>query len=243
MLKHFGKYDGKDVIIVYRELPHEEHMCVVIYPAIIPSKYSAPVQQVLKTDKGQMAESFADVLYEFHFENDEMNMLNRLHKDGMMKKVPTNAVNVTPNAKTNIRLDELNRLIGQIKEGGEAAAELERLDQNSGYASPDEIARDAKARAEIDLAKQQALQEQNNIYNQATQQVAQETVQPLQAGNNDVLTDEVLARNSLNQAEQMIEHAKQMLEEAENMKNEAYEMDPSLKPKRGRGRPRGATKK
>lgn len=49
---------------------------------------------------------------------------------------------------------------------------------------------------------------------------------------------ESVAQNILFQADLMIEDANKMLAEAEAKKAEAYELDPSLKPKKGPGRPK-----
>ena len=48
---------------------------------------------------------------------------------------------------------------------------------------------------------------------------------------------EAVARNILMQADLMTEDANKMLAEAEAKRNEAFELDPSLKPKKGPGRP------
>ena len=56
--------------------------------------------------------------------------------------------------------------------------------------------------------------------------------------NEAVESDEAgIASNMIMQADLMIEDAERMIEEAKEKKRQAYEMDPSLKPKRGPGRP------
>jgi hypothetical protein len=49
---------------------------------------------------------------------------------------------------------------------------------------------------------------------------------------------ESVAQNILFQADLMIEDANRMLAEAEAKREEAYTLDPSLKPKKGPGRPK-----
>jgi hypothetical protein len=40
MLKHIGRHGDRKVAIIFRELPGEEHMCLVIYPETLPTHYS-----------------------------------------------------------------------------------------------------------------------------------------------------------------------------------------------------------
>jgi hypothetical protein len=52
---------------------------------------------------------------------------------------------------------------------------------------------------------------------------------------------EDIAKNLLTQASLLEQDAKSLVEDAERKRNEAYEMDPSLRPKKGPGRPTKAT--
>ena len=37
MLKHIGRHGDRKVAILFREVPNEEHMCLVIYPDTLPT--------------------------------------------------------------------------------------------------------------------------------------------------------------------------------------------------------------
>jgi hypothetical protein len=39
MLKHIGRHGDRKVAIIFRELPGEEHMCLVIYPETLPTHF------------------------------------------------------------------------------------------------------------------------------------------------------------------------------------------------------------
>jgi ribosomal protein S19E (S16A) len=52
--------------------------------------------------------------------SDGRNCLDVLHKEGMIKKVPTNQVIVTPTGKSNVRLDELNKILKEMEQGESA---------------------------------------------------------------------------------------------------------------------------
>jgi len=134
--KHVGSVNGKKVIIVQRQLSGEEnHMAVVIYSDIMPSKYHDDVMKVLESDEGQQAYEFRDIL-ERRMMGDGMNMLQALSAENYLKRVPAANVQVTPNSKSNIRLDELNKLLGQVGKGPEAVARLERMENQQGFADP-----------------------------------------------------------------------------------------------------------
>jgi hypothetical protein len=59
-LKHVGKHGDRKVCIVFREVPNEDHMCLVIYPDVLAAHWEDAVMRVLESDVGQQAEQFAD---------------------------------------------------------------------------------------------------------------------------------------------------------------------------------------
>lgn len=126
--KHVGTANGtKKVIIVQRQLPGEEHMAAVIYSDIIPSRFHDDIMRELESSAGQAANEFKEVLERRMFSNGE-NMLQSLHAEGYIKKVASNNVIVRPNSKSAVRLDELNRMLGDIRAGRTAGEELAKLD-------------------------------------------------------------------------------------------------------------------
>ena len=134
--KHVGSVNGKKVIIVQRQLSGEEnHMAVVIYSDIMPSKYHDDVMKVLESDEGQQAYEFRDIL-ERRMMGDGMNMLQVLSAENYLKRVPAANVMVTPNSKSSIRLDELTKLLNQVGKGPEAVSRLERMENQQGFADP-----------------------------------------------------------------------------------------------------------
>lgn len=114
--KHVGEHNGKKVIIVQRQLPGEDHMAGVIYSEIIPSRFHDDIMKVLESPEGQQSNDFARVLRSRYFANGD-NMMEGLSAEGYIKKAACNAVIVKPNSKSAVRLDELNRLLGEIASG------------------------------------------------------------------------------------------------------------------------------
>jgi len=222
MIKHVGRHNNKKVVIIFRQLQDmQSHMALVLYTDTIPANYHDGLMKVLESPVGQQAKDFADALHRSVF-NDGRNMLQTLHSNGWLKKVQTSQVIVEASAKSHVRLDELNEIINKLDQGGEAAQRLKELDAQSGLYDP------AKA-----------IKEPTDVIADAS--VVNETEVPIvEAG---VLTNEVIAQNTLQQAEQMEAQIKTLEAEAKRLREEAYEMAPSLKPKRTRKTPAAKSKK
>jgi len=113
-MKHVGKMknNGTRVVIIYRTLPGDPNYGLVCASAGLRDIYHDNLMSVLEHESGQQAEEIADVLAVRKFP-DGNNMLEYLHVNGHLKRVPTNLVLVTPDNKTSIQLDELNKLIAE----------------------------------------------------------------------------------------------------------------------------------
>jgi hypothetical protein len=135
MIKHVGRHNNKKCIILYKTVPNEDHMCLILYSDTLPRNYHDGIMSLLESDVGQQAKEFSDALFRRTF-NDGRNMLQTLHAEGLIKKVPNGQVIVTPNAKSQIRLDELNGILAQLAGGAEGAQKLADLDANAGLVSP-----------------------------------------------------------------------------------------------------------
>lgn len=131
MIKHIGKQGDRKVAIVFREVPGEEHMCLVIYPDVLPVSMHDSIMKVIESDIGQTAENLGDALFRSLFP-DGRAMLQTLHSEGMIKKVQAKQVVVTPNATSHVNLDEMNSIIREMKTGEEAVKRLAELDSNRG---------------------------------------------------------------------------------------------------------------
>jgi hypothetical protein len=157
----------------------------------------------LESESGQQAKEFSDYLFRVTL-SDGNNALTTLHKEGMIKKVPTNQVIVTPNIKSTVRLDELNEILNKMALGEEAVKELANLDKNAGLTGK-------RRPQEKTLGEVRAPLESRS--------------QPAQVDTNisltDILTDEQLAEQRLAQARKMAADAKALLAESERLQKEA----------------------
>lgn len=226
-MKHVGKNGDRKVCIVFRQVPGDDHMCLVIYPEVLPAHWQQAIQSVLESDIGQQAEEFADALHR-NFLPDGRPILETLHQERMLKKVRTSDVLVTPRPDAKIRLDELNKMLNEMKLGDAAIKRMAQNDASRGMVAP-EVKRAAEAEYK---ASQQA-------------QFTPPTMPNLQAPQNAALTDREIAANMVFQAKAMEQSAKEMIAEAARMKKDAERMDPyvvakeappqaPVPPKRGR---------
>lgn len=126
MLKHIGLHKDKKIVLLFREVPGEDHMCLVCYSEMLPRLAHDEIMKVVESASGQQAKNLGDALFNTIMQ-DGSNCLQFLHKSGLIKKVPTNVVKLTPNAKSSVMLDELNKLINNIEAGDKASEKLNKI--------------------------------------------------------------------------------------------------------------------
>lgn len=203
-MKHIGKNGDRKVVIVFREVPGEEHMALVLYPETLPRHIHDAVMSVVESETGQTSEVLGEAMFR-SLMSDGRPMLETLHKEGMIKKVQTSQIVVTPNAKSHVRLDELNKVINELKTGEKAKERMAELDINAGLV-------DSTARRR-----------------EATK--TSTTAAPLAAAADGVLDDATIAANLREQAQGMQAQAAQLAAEADRLLSEAAALTPAA-PKR-----------
>jgi hypothetical protein len=211
-LKHIGRHGDRKVAVVFKQIPGDEHMCLVIYPDLLPMHIHDPIMKVLESPVGQAAEELADVLHR-NLLPDGRNMLETLHVERVMKRVQTEQVILTPNASSTVKLSELNDILNQMKQGADAVKKMADLDRNSGLVDPK-----AKREAERLFKESQQRGQQPANYSMP------------QAPADGVLDDRTLAANMLSQAERMERDGQSLIKEAARMKKEAEQLNPSVRP-------------
>ena len=115
-MKHVGKMknNGAKIVIAYRTIPGDHNSALVVGTQGLMDSYHDSLMSLVDSEAGQQADELADIMAVRRFP-DGTNMLQYVHANGHLKKVPTNGVFVTPDNKTSIPLDELNLLIAQQK--------------------------------------------------------------------------------------------------------------------------------
>jgi hypothetical protein len=217
-MKHIGRHGDRKVAIIFRELPGQEHMCLVIYPETLPTHIHNTIMSILESAPGQQSPNLADVLHR-NLLPDGRVILQALHNEGMLKKINTNQVIVTPTAQSNVKLDELNRIVKEMESGAEALKRMQELDANAGFVDPAVKRKAEKAFKEGRIADAEAM------------------VAPLIAPATGALDDQSLAANMLAQAKKMEVDAKGLVAEAARMKKEAQKMFPAVNMKSAKPAP------
>jgi hypothetical protein len=115
-MKHVGKMKNNSarVVVAYRTLPGDPYSALVVGTQGLMDAYHDSLMSVVQDDMGQSANELATILSARKFP-DGSNMLEWLHINGHLKKVPTHLVLMTPNTQQTIQLDELNKLIAEQK--------------------------------------------------------------------------------------------------------------------------------
>ena len=210
-LKHVGKQGDRKVAIVFREVPGEPHMCLVTYTETLNQHIHDPLIRCIESDIGQHSESLSDALNRT-LGLDGNPILQTLHREGLLKKVNTENIVVTPNPQTKIKLNELNKILTEMKQGEDAVRRMADIDQSSGMQTPAEVARRQRENKTRDAKVQQ----------------------PLMASNNDALGDQTLANNLRQQAARMAAEAKGLMAESQDLLKQAAQMDPPVIEKKPR---------
>ena len=193
-LRHVGKHNERKVAIIFREVPGEPHMCLVTYPDVLNRHVHDPLMKCIESDIGQSSENLADALNRTYTVEGRI-ILQALHAEGQLKKVNTEQVVVTPSPNVRIKLNELNKILDEMKQGEAAVKRLAEIDSSTGLQDPADVARRMRG-------DQQA---------------------PLQAAQG-ALGDDQIANNMRLQAERMATEARGLLAESERMMKEANQM-------------------
>ena len=215
MLKHVGKHNDKRCVIIFRKIPELEHMALVVYSDLLPRMTHDEIMRAVESPQGQQAAEIADVLFRTIMA-DGTNCLESLHRNGLMKKVPTNQVLVTPTSTSSVRLDELNDILDEMAKGEEALARLQNIDSNRGYTGKkNNTAKNQPRRAEIqEIGERRTREAQGNT-----------SAADMLTG---MLSDTDLAAQRLEQAQKMEASAKALLAEAARLTQEAQSLSPKV---------------
>jgi len=209
-LRHVGKHGDRKVAVIFREVPGEPHMCLVAYTEILNQHIHDPLIKCIESDIGQNSENLADALNRTHTKDGHI-ILQKLHSEGMLKKVNTELIVMTPAPNVKIKLNELNKILDEMKMGEEATRKLAEMDASLGMQDAAQVAR----RMRGDKLPEQLKE------NKAPQRAPVQT-----AGAVDALGDSQLANNLRQQAEKMSREAKGLMAEADRLLKEAAAMDP-----------------
>lgn len=217
MIKHVGRHGDKRVVVLYRTVPDQEHMCLVCYSDLLPRTYHDSLMRVVESDAGQQATELAEAVHR-ELLPDGRNALVTLHREGLIKRIPTNQVIMTPDTRNSVRLDELNDILKKMSEGEDAVRRMAELDAQAGLKDP---AKKSRNLASAQESTAQVITDQQLI------QRLLEQAQRMRAEANTLLTEaqrlESQASADQQQLQQDIQHTAEQLdqEKARKLKNAA----------------------
>jgi hypothetical protein len=198
--RHVGKHGDRKVAIVFREVPGEPHMCLVVYTELLNRTVHDPLVKCIESDIGQNSKNLADALNR-SYTTDGLIILQKLHAEGQLKKVQTEQIVMTPTPGTQIKLNELNKILDEMETGEAAVKKLAEMDNQMGMQDPMQVAKRMRG------------------------DMITESATPLVASG-DALGDDSIANNLRQQAMRMSAEAKGLLAEADRLLQEANGMDP-----------------
>lgn len=193
-LKHIGKMKntGTKVLVVFRTLPGESNMALVLPTATLPDQYHNAIMDLVETESAQQSFEFGEQMF-VKFFPDGRPMLRAMQADNRMTKVPTDNVIMTPTNNQEISLDQLNVLIAEQKN-----CTIDELCNFVKGATPTNKEAPVKADEPI---------------------VDPDIPAPVraQAAQNEVLSDKDLAKSYRSQADAMYKEAAKLRKEADDL--------------------------
>ena len=201
-LRHVGKHGDRKVAIIFREVPGESHMALVTYTETLNQNVHDPMMSCIEGEIGQNSEHLADALNRA-YTKDGRQILQVLHMEGLLKKVNTEQIVMTPQPNTKIKLNELNKILDEMQAGEDAVKRLAEMDASLGLQDPRDVARRMRGDKEAKAAAPKGV-----------------------VAGSDALGDAALANNLRQQAARMSSEAKGLLAEAARLEKEAASLDP-----------------
>lgn len=195
-IKHVGriKSSGRKCLVVFRTLPNDAFNCLVALTEHLTPSYHDALINLVESNAGQAAFEFADVLNRNIF-SDGTNMLQSMHLQGMLSKMPTDAIEMIPNSSTSIVLAELNQLIAE----------------QQGVSVQDLAIRDEKKKTEV-----QEVAKIKDLSPEVLDPIEEKLTSDLQASEHP-LTDEDLAKKYRSDADRLSKEAAQLRRMAEDL--------------------------
>lgn len=113
-LKHVGRVvsTGRKCLVAYRTLPGDAYHCLIVPTESLRDEQHDAIINLVNSPAGQSAYEFAEVMARTNFPDGSI-MLPNLHVNGQLIKVPTDQIEMLPNAQARVLLSELNSIIAE----------------------------------------------------------------------------------------------------------------------------------
>lgn len=146
-IKHVGvDGKGKKCVVVFREIPGDSDSALIVLTESLPALHHDDLIQAIESVTAQETLDVSDFLFRQKFK-DGTNMLNTLHQNGWLIKVPVKSVVMTPQPGVSINLTELNSQLRLIQRAPQAAEEIAESKNPPGVLTDKQIASKLRAQA------------------------------------------------------------------------------------------------
>jgi hypothetical protein len=198
-LKHVGRIKGnkRKVVVAYRVVPGSADNCVVVTTENLMAEEHDALMKAVESDAGQSAYEFGEAMARNTLP-DGRNMLAAFHSTGKMAKMLTSEIEMTPDMKTVVGLDELNRIIAEQK--GVSIEDLAIKDNSK-----------TAAQRQREQAKNDVILEEIDL------DAPSSVVEAAKSAQTEVLSDEELAAKYRSDADRLYKEAKRLREQAEEL--------------------------
>ena len=212
-LKHVGRLFNTDrrIVVAFRQLPQDKDHCLVIDTDAMPDRYHDDFMRTVEEEQAQETWDFYKIM-ERSVLSDGENMLQGVQTRGWLQKEPCGNVVLTPDNVSKVKLTDLNNKLG----GWDAKEHDASL---SSAAKADQAKKAGRKPVNTDVQASKV----------EVQELASMGDMPSNTGDQ---TPGVLGDVEL--AQRLLAQANGMQTEADRLRGEAFDLNPSLKPKRGR---------
>lgn len=198
------KNTNTKVLVVFRTLPGESNHALVLPVASLSDSYHDSIMKLVESDQAQETFEFGEIMFTRTFP-DGRPMLQAMQKDNVLKKVPTDTVEMTPTTNDVIELHQLNVLIAEQKNCA--------VDDLHTFVSGAPKKTDATVEEIVQV---------KDLGRDVGEPAFTEKPQPLKANLNEALSDTDIAKSYRSQADAMYK-------EAARLRKQADELDPPKK--------------
>ena len=142
-IKHVGrlKSSKRKLVVPYRTIPNDPYSCLVVFIDTLSADEHDSLMRVVESGAGQQSYELAEIMHR-SFLPDGRNMLGGFYKTGKLQKLSTSDVEMVPDTRNSIPLEELNQLIATQR--GVSLEDLALSPENS-TTTPTEVAESSVA--------------------------------------------------------------------------------------------------
>jgi len=191
-IKHVGrlKTNNRKAIVAFRVIPDDPLNCLVVMTESLEAGDHDVLISLVDSPTGQNEYELGSAMMRTKLP-DGSNMLARFSQTGKLMKMPTDAIEMTPNFQSSVNLKELNQIVADHR--GVTVADLAVKDPNA-----EAPATPAPAAPVTVAPEMTAMDEALNTAEQP-------------------MTDDVMAASLRSQADAMFKEAKALREQAEEL--------------------------